>query len=61
MKLDFLNGDFEIAGVFTEIVRWIFVVLAIFILVRAIRSLLRSKNPAEVWARSEERRVGKEC
>lgn len=50
MKLDFLNGDFEIASVFTEIVRWIFVVLAIFILVRAIRSLLRSKNPAEVWA-----------
>jgi len=50
MKLDFLNGDFEMADVFTELVRWFFVVLAIFILVRAIASLLRSKNPAEVWA-----------
>ena len=50
MKLDFLKGDFEITGLFTELVRWVFVVLAIFILVRAIASLLRTKNPAEVWA-----------
>lgn len=50
MKLDFLNGDFEMASIFTELVRWFFVVLAVFILVRAIRSLLQSKNPAEVWA-----------
>ena len=50
MNFDFLNGDFEMASVFTELVRWVFVVLAIFILVRAIASLLRTKNPAEVWA-----------
>lgn len=50
MKLDFLKGDFEMASLFTELVRWFFVVLAIFILVRAIASLLRTKNPAEVWA-----------
>lgn len=50
MNFDFLNGDFEMASVFTELVRWVFVVLAVFILVRAIASLLRTKNPAEVWA-----------
>lgn len=50
MKLDFLDVDFEIADVFTELVRWVFVALAVFILVRAIASLLRTKNPAEVWA-----------
>ena len=43
MKLDFLKGDFEMASLFTELVRWFFVVLAIFILVRAIASLLRTK------------------
>ena len=40
----------DMASLFTELVRWVFVVLAVFILVRAIVSLLRSKNPAEVWA-----------
>ena len=35
---------------YTEIVRWVFVILALYILVRTIRSLLSSKNPAEVWA-----------
>lgn len=52
MNFDFLQFDFEMdmASLFTELVRWVFVVLAVFILVRAIVSLLRSKNPAEVWA-----------
>lgn len=36
--------------VFTELVRWIFVILAVFILARSIRSLLQTKSPAEVWA-----------
>lgn len=41
----------EIAGLyFTTAARWIFVVLAIFILIRQIHSLLRSKNPSEIWA-----------
>ena len=35
---------------FTGIVRWVFVVLAVYILARCILSLVRSKNPAEVWA-----------
>ena len=38
------------SAIFTELVRWIFVVLAVYILVRCIRSLLQTKNPAEVWA-----------
>ena len=36
--------------IFTEIVRWIFVFLAAYILIRSIKSLLQTKNPAEVWA-----------
>ncbi|MBR5230355.1 MAG: FtsW/RodA/SpoVE family cell cycle protein [Firmicutes bacterium] len=36
--------------VFTMIVRWIFVVLAGYILASCIISLVRAKNPAEVWA-----------
>jgi len=36
--------------VFTELVRWIFVILAVFVLARSIRSLLQTKNPSEVWA-----------
>ena len=40
----------EITTLYTELVRWVFVVLAIYILVRSIKSLLRTKNPVEVWA-----------
>ncbi len=35
---------------FTAIARWVFVVLAIYILLRAILSLLSSKTPSEIWA-----------
>ena len=35
---------------YTGLTRWIFVVLALYILVRSILSLIRAKNPAEVWA-----------
>ena len=38
------------SAIFTELVRWVFIVLAVYILVRCIRSLLKTKNPAEVWA-----------
>ncbi|MBR5128874.1 MAG: hypothetical protein IKU67_02360, partial [Firmicutes bacterium] len=41
---------FEITTLYTEIVRWIFLLLAIYILIRTIRSLLSTKNPVEVWA-----------
>lgn len=36
--------------VYTAIARWVFIFLAIYILVRSIMTLLASKNPSEVWA-----------
>ncbi len=47
---DFLQFNIDFGGLLHEIVRWGFVFLAVYILLRAIKSLLRSKNPAEVWA-----------
>lgn len=35
---------------FTAGARWIFIILALFILFKSIRSLLQTKNPSEVWA-----------
>ena len=35
---------------FTAIARWVLLLLAVFILLRSIITLIRSKNPAEVWA-----------
>lgn len=35
---------------YTGSVRWIFAVLGLYILVRSILSLIKAKNPAEVWA-----------
>lgn len=57
----FLGGLFsnaedvaKIAGedglLYTAVARWIFIFLAVFILLKSILSLLRSKNPSEVWA-----------
>lgn len=49
-----LSAIFEnnptLGGLFTTVSRWVFVLLAIFILVKAIRSLLSAKNPSEIWA-----------
>lgn len=54
---DLFNGFVgfdEITGspekTYTAIARWVFIVIAVYVLVRAIVSLLKSKNPAEVWA-----------
>ena len=33
-----------------SLARWVFVALAVYILARCILSLIRAKNPAEVWA-----------
>lgn len=35
---------------YTAVARWIFIALALFIVVKSIASLLKSKNPSEVWA-----------
>ena len=49
--MEFLNTLIEVAGIsFTTAVRWIFMLLALFILLRQIHSLLRSRNPSEIWA-----------
>lgn len=36
--------------IFSNLLSWIFVILAIYILARCIWSLIKSKNPKEVWA-----------
>ena len=43
-------SDLTVTMVYTGLVRWIFALLALYILTRCIVSLVRSKNPAEVWA-----------
>ena len=35
---------------YTAIARWVFIILSLFILVKSIVSLLRSRSPNEVWA-----------
>lgn len=39
-----------LATYYTAVARWVFVFLALFILAKAIVSLLSSKNPSEIWA-----------
>lgn len=48
-KLNFI-GTGAGALLFTRAVRWALVVLAVYILLHCILSLIRAKNPAEVWA-----------
>lgn len=46
-----VSGFFEDPGhAYTTVARWIFIVLAVYILVRCIISLLRNTNPPKVWA-----------
>ncbi|MEF9922586.1 MAG: FtsW/RodA/SpoVE family cell cycle protein [Anaerovoracaceae bacterium] len=47
---DVVHSDENIGIIYTAFARWIFIFLAIYILVKAIRSLLQTKNPSEVWA-----------
>ena len=48
--MDKLLENLSLEVLYTGVVRWGFVILTIYILVRCIVSLIRSKNPAEVWA-----------
>ena len=49
--MDLMNTVMDMAGIyFTTILRWIFMILALFILARQIHSLLRARNPSEIWA-----------
>ena len=38
------------ALIYTAIARWVLIFLAVFILLKSILSLLKTKNPSEVWA-----------
>ena len=40
----------SVGQIYTAFARWIFILLALFILLTSIRSLLKSRNPSEVWA-----------
>lgn len=44
------ESDYGFELIYTALARWAFIFLAVFILMRAILSLLKSKNPSEVWA-----------
>ncbi len=49
--MELLDMGIEMAGIyFTTGVRWAFMVLALFILLRQVHSLLRMRNPSEIWA-----------
>lgn len=47
---DVWNMQDREAVLFTALARWIFIILAVYILLRCFLSLLFSKNPSEVWA-----------
>ena len=47
---DVFQSDPTFAVYFTTAARWIFVILAVFILFKSIRSLLEAKNTPETWA-----------
>ncbi len=46
----FLRGRFDLSELYTGFARWIFIALGMFILIRAIMSLLRSRSSSEIWA-----------
>lgn len=44
------EDGFTMGHAYTSVARWVFIVLALFIVVKAIFSLLFSRSPSEVWA-----------
>ena len=48
--IELFSGADSLEHVYTTAARWVFIVLALFVLLRSIMSLLKSKNPSEVWA-----------
>lgn len=45
-----LGATDDMGLIYTAFARWIFIGLALFILLKSILSLLKSRNPSEVWA-----------
>lgn len=50
MSFEIFDKTIQLTDIYTAGVRWIFVLLALYILIRSIKSLLQTKNPSEVWA-----------
>lgn len=50
MSFEIFDKTIQLTDMYTASVRWIFVLLALYILIRSIKSLLQTKNPSEVWA-----------
>lgn len=49
--MDFLSNLIEALKIYyTTGVRWVFMILALYILLRQIRSLIQARNPSEIWA-----------
>lgn len=48
--VDRLSGDLGAGQVYTAIARWAFILLALFIVVKAVASLLKHRTPPEVFA-----------
>lgn len=59
--LEKISENFSFEMLYTGPVRWIFAVLGLYILVRSILSLIRAKNPAEVWAYINAKTYGKDA
>lgn len=59
--LENISENFSFDMLYTGPVRWIFAVLGLYILVRSILSLIRAKNPAEVWAYINAKTYGKDA
>ncbi|MGL4484283.1 MAG: FtsW/RodA/SpoVE family cell cycle protein [Anaerovoracaceae bacterium] len=47
---DIFTSNPDFAVFYTTIMRYVFIVLALFILIKPIKSLLSAKNPSEIWA-----------
>lgn len=50
MSFEIFDKTIQLTDIYTAGVRWIFVLLALYILIRSIKSLLQTKTPSEVWA-----------
>lgn len=49
--MDFLDNVIEALKIYyTTGVRWVFMILALYILIRQIKSLIQARNPSEIWA-----------
>ncbi len=45
-----IHGNEWIADTYTTIARWVFVILALFIVIKSVRSLWASRGASEIWA-----------